>query len=70
MRAKRKPNRMYSFETMKSRIQKAETEAELEVLSDLLDELAVADLVTAYKYRELTYMLDDRLTSLVLEGKI
>lgn len=44
---------------MKARIQQAETEAELEVL----DELAVANLITACKY-------DDRLSTLVLEGKI
>ena len=62
--------RRYTFESMKTRIQQAETEVELEVLSDLLDELAVANLITACKYRDLSFMIDDRLSTLVLEGKI
>lgn len=62
--------RRYTFESMKTRIQQAETEAELEVLSDLLDELSQCDLITASKYRDLSFMIDDRLSTLVLEGKI
>lgn len=67
---KKTPNRKYSFESMRQRIQQAESEAELEVLSDLLDELSQCDLITASKYRELDFMLDNRLSTLVLEGKI
>ena len=64
-----KSKRRYSYESMQERIAKAETEAELEVLSDLLDELAATQMVTAYQYRELDFALDDRLSTLVLEGK-
>ena len=64
------PKRRYSYETMKQRIQEAESETELELVSDLLDELAVANLITACKYRDLSFMIDDRLSTLVLEGKI
>ena len=67
---RKKPNRRFTFESMKERIDKADTEAELEVLSDLLGELAIAQMVTAYQYRELEFALDDRLSTLVLEGKI
>lgn len=67
---RRTPDRKYTFDSMKERIQKAESEAELEVLSDLLGELAVANLLTAYQYRDLDFALDDRLGALVLEGKI
>ena len=69
MRA-RKPNRKYSFEDMKSRIQKAESEEELEMLSNLLDDLCNADMLTANKYRDLDYMLDERLGQLIRENKI
>lgn len=69
MRAK-KPNRKYSFETMRSRIQNAKSEAELEALSDLLDDMCNANLLTASKYRDLDCMLNERLGQLVREGKI
>ena len=68
-RRRRKPNRKYSFESLMKRVKEAQSEAEIDVLSDLLDELAAADLVTAYQYRELDCALDQRLCDLVLEGK-
>ena len=63
-------DRKNSFEDMEARIQKAESEEELEYLSDLLDDLCNADMLTASKYRDLDYMLDERLGQLIREGKI
>lgn len=62
--------RKYSFESIRARIKQAETEDELEMVSDLVDELAQCDLITSSKYCELEYLLDDRLSTLILEGKI
>lgn len=69
MRA-RKPKRKYSFKSIQARIEQAETEEELELISDLLDELGQFDGLKASEYRELDFMLDDRLSTIVLEGKI
>lgn len=57
---KKKPNRKYSFEGMKSRIQKAESVEELVMLSNLLDDLFNADMLTANKYCDLDSLLDER----------
>ena len=57
---KKKPNRKYSFESMKSRIQKAESLEELEMLSHLLDDLFNADMLTDSKYCDLDHMIDER----------
>lgn len=65
-----KCNRKYAFEDLQKRIAEAETEAELELISDLVDELGQCDMLTSSQYRELDYALDQRLCDLVLEGKI
>ena len=70
MSGRRHVNRAFTYDSMRARIQKASTEAELECLSDLLDELCNADMITACKYRDLSNMLDDRLGKLVAEGLI
>lgn len=66
---KRKPNRRYSFESMRARIQTASSEAELESLSDLLYELMRASVITVSKFRDLDIMIDQRLCALVMEVK-
>ena len=70
MHKRAKCNRKYTFDDMMKRVHSAQTEEELELISDLVDELCVADMLTAYQYRELDYALDQRLCDLVLEGKI
>lgn len=70
MHKKTKCNRKYAFEDLMKRIEKAETEEELELISDLVDELGQFDMLTSSQYCELDYALDQRLCDLVLEGKI
>lgn len=65
-----KNDRKYAFEDLQKRVEEAETEEELELISDLLDELGQCDMLTSSQYRELDYALDQRLCDLVLEGKI
>lgn len=67
---RKKPNRKYTFDDMMKRVKEAETEEELELISDLLDELSQCNLLTSSQYRELDYALDQRLCDLVLEGKV
>ena len=55
---------------LKQRIKSAETEKELADLSDLLDELGQADMIAASDYRDLDFLIDDRLDRLVMEDKI
>lgn len=64
------PNRSYTFSTMRARITQAETEVELDVLNELLQTLRQCDLMTPSKYRELDFLLKDKLSTLILEGKI
>lgn len=64
-----KSNRKYTFNDLVKRIREAGSEVELELISDLIDQLVDAEMLTAYQYRELDYALDDQLCHLVLEGK-
>lgn len=63
-------NRKNSYESMQRRISKAQSEEELEFLSDLVDCLVDAEMLTAHQYRELDHQLDERLCELVREGLV
>ena len=70
MYKKTKCNRKYTFENMIKRVKEANTEEELDLVSDLVDQLADADMISAYQHKDLDYQLDQRLCDLVLENKI
>ena len=70
MSRKIKNNRKYTFDDMLKRIKEAKTEAELELISDLVDELGACDMLTSSQYRNLDYALDQRLCFLVSEGLV
>lgn len=49
---------MITFEEFEEKIQRANCEEELEELSDLLDDLGLANLITASEYMTLDDMID------------
>ena len=70
MYMKTKNNRKYTFDDLMKRVKAANSEEELELVSDLVDQLGQCDMLTSSQYRELDYALDQRLCDLVLEGEV
>lgn len=58
------------YSELREKIEKCNTEEELEEVSDLADEYLFFRIISKGAYKEIEEVLDDRLMTLVEEGKV
>ena len=64
-----KPNRKYTYESMRKRVREATSFEEIELIMDLMDDLLDTSLLTDYQYAQLHGVCTMKKLDMLLEDK-